>query len=205
MIRNIIVPTFKFLSNLLTSPASLSFLLHGVIGSGLSSFFDGSPPALSNHLAYQGQTNGPPIFHVEITRDINEGSSNPPSQKIQEKQKSVLRLPQKKVSPPLSRLPSQTKGAKKNNFSSVVLEPSPLNQHPKYPENARSEGREGLVLIECRVTVQGEVQDARIKKQSQKTDPDFEQQALEAVRTWRYKPIPHSVCAILPIRFHLQD
>jgi TonB family protein len=57
---------------------------------------------------------------------------------------------------------------------------------PAYPAEARAEGIEGIVVVEYRVSAEGEVRDPRVVR----AEPSgvFDQAALAAVRTWRYRP-----------------
>jgi TonB family protein len=57
---------------------------------------------------------------------------------------------------------------------------------PVYPAAARAEGIEGAVVVEYRVSAEGEVRDPRVVR----AEPPgvFDQAALAAVRTWRYRP-----------------
>lgn len=57
---------------------------------------------------------------------------------------------------------------------------------PVYPAEARAEGIEGTVVVEYRVSAEGEVRDPRVVR----AQPPgvFDQAALTAVRTWRYRP-----------------
>ena len=57
---------------------------------------------------------------------------------------------------------------------------------PVYPAEARAEGIEGIVVVEYRVSAEGEVVAPRVVR----AEPTgvFDQAALDAVRTWRYRP-----------------
>lgn len=56
---------------------------------------------------------------------------------------------------------------------------------PQYPASARSDGKEGIVTLECVVTVEGTVGEVRVK---QALDPALDEAAIEALRQWRFKP-----------------
>ncbi|HSG91245.1 MAG TPA: energy transducer TonB [Pseudomonadales bacterium] len=57
---------------------------------------------------------------------------------------------------------------------------------PVYPARAKAEGVEGYVVVEYRVNVRGEVEDARVVE----AEPAgaFDAAALTAIRTWKYRP-----------------
>lgn len=57
---------------------------------------------------------------------------------------------------------------------------------PVYPAEARAEGIEGTVVVEYRVSAEGEVLEPRVV--SAEPPGVFDQAALTAVRTWRYRP-----------------
>ncbi len=58
------------------------------------------------------------------------------------------------------------------------------NQRPVYPKNALRDGREGEVVIELRVQVDGTVAGTKVVR----GEEPFASAALEAVKTWRYEP-----------------
>lgn len=57
---------------------------------------------------------------------------------------------------------------------------------PVYPPAARAEGIEGVVLVEYRVDAEGRVRAPRVVR----AEPPgvFDAAALDAVRSWRYRP-----------------
>jgi protein TonB len=57
---------------------------------------------------------------------------------------------------------------------------------PVYPPAARAQGVEGVVLVEYRVDAEGRVREPRVVR----AEPPgvFDAAALEAVRSWRYRP-----------------
>lgn len=57
---------------------------------------------------------------------------------------------------------------------------------PVYPAEARAEGIEGVVVVEYRVSAEGEVLEPRVVRA--RPPGVFDQAALNAVRTWRYRP-----------------
>lgn len=76
---------------------------------------------------------------------------------------------------------------------------------PPYPEQARAQRLEGVVLLRVSVDTSGRVTDASIHQGSGYVILD--RAALEAVRTWRFTPARQGDRAIpatveLPIRFH---
>ncbi|KAF0094289.1 MAG: TonB family protein [Puniceicoccaceae bacterium 5H] len=75
---------------------------------------------------------------------------------------------------------------------------------PRYPANARREGREGLVLLALRVSPAGRVLDVKLARSSGHEDLDA--RALSAVRRWRFQPLDGSQALTFeyPIQFSLQ-
>jgi TonB family protein len=63
-------------------------------------------------------------------------------------------------------------------------EPDPDNRQPEYPEEARSAGREGVVILKVVVSERGEVTRVDVLKGEQ----PFVRAAVDAVREWRYEP-----------------
>jgi protein TonB len=57
---------------------------------------------------------------------------------------------------------------------------------PTYPESARRARAEGRVAVEAVISDRGEVQDARVIQST--TIPLLNEEALRAVRQWRYRP-----------------
>ncbi|MEL7086482.1 MAG: energy transducer TonB, partial [Cyanobacteria bacterium J06597_1] len=77
---------------------------------------------------------------------------------------------------------------------------------PDYPSEARRQGREGVVLVRAKVTVDGRVSEVIIA-QSSGYGP-FDEAALDAVRKWRFEPAqrgetPIESWVVQPIRFNL--
>lgn len=76
---------------------------------------------------------------------------------------------------------------------------------PPYPEQARAQKLEGVVLLLVGVDASGRVTDASVHEGS--GYPILDRAALEAVRTWRFTPARQgdrviSATVELPIRFH---
>jgi TonB family protein len=57
--------------------------------------------------------------------------------------------------------------------------------HPEYPEEARREEVEGVVILEAVTDRYGRVQEAKVLK----SIPEFDQAAVDAVRQWVYEPV----------------
>lgn len=76
---------------------------------------------------------------------------------------------------------------------------------PLYPEEAKSAGIQGLVILEIIINAEGKVEDVRILK----SVPQLDAAALEAVRQWEYMPTllngaPIPVVATVTVNFSLQ-
>lgn len=63
-------------------------------------------------------------------------------------------------------------------------EPDPDNRQPEYPEDARSAGREGVVVLKVVVSERGQVTRVEVLK----GEEPFVGAAVDAVRSWRYEP-----------------
>jgi TonB family protein len=82
------------------------------------------------------------------------------------------------------------------------------NPSPGYPEMARQQGYEGVVLVAAEILADGRVGKAIISKSSGYAILD--QTAIKAVMTWKFEPakksgIPYKTWAELPIKFVLND
>ena len=82
------------------------------------------------------------------------------------------------------------------------------NPPPGYPEMARRQGYEGVVLVEAEILADGRVGQAVVRKSSGYAILD--QSAIQAVKAWKFAParksgIPHKTWAELPIKFVLND
>jgi TonB family protein len=82
------------------------------------------------------------------------------------------------------------------------------NPSPGYPEMARQQGYEGVVLVQAEILADGRVGRAVISKSSGYAILD--QTAIKAVMAWKFEPakksgIPCKTWAELPIKFVLND
>jgi TonB family protein len=82
------------------------------------------------------------------------------------------------------------------------------NPSPGYPEMARQQGYEGVVLVQAEILADGRVGRAVISKSSGYAILD--QTAIKAVMAWKFEPakksgIPYKTWAELPIKFVLND
>lgn len=82
------------------------------------------------------------------------------------------------------------------------------NPSPGYPEVARQQGYEGVVLVQAEILADGRVGKAVISKSSGYAILD--QTAIKAVLAWKFEPakksgIPYKTWAELPIKFVLND
>jgi TonB family protein len=80
-----------------------------------------------------------------------------------------------------------------------------LDVKPVYPEDARAEKVQGVVIIEAVIDKLGNVQDARILR----SVPMLDQAAVDAVRQWRFEPVviegrPRPVIMTVTVNFRLQ-
>jgi TonB family protein len=79
---------------------------------------------------------------------------------------------------------------------------------PVYPESAKANKVEGVVVLECVIDEQGKVTQAELKQTSR--NQDLDQSALDAVKTWTFKPAtvkgkPVAVYYFLTMNFQLDD
>ncbi|HCS48939.1 MAG TPA: hypothetical protein DIW61_12050 [Candidatus Aminicenantes bacterium] len=87
-----------------------------------------------------------------------------------------------------------------------VLVPTLLKKvDPVYPEAARKAGIQGVVLLEATTDEQGNV----VKVRVQKSIPELDQAAIEALRQWKYEPFiiegkPKGVVFTVTVRFALK-
>ena len=82
------------------------------------------------------------------------------------------------------------------------------NPPPGYPEIARQQGYEGVVLVGAEILVNGHVGETVIRKSSGHTVLD--QSAIQAVKTWKFEPakksgIPYKTWAELPVKFVISN
>lgn len=85
---------------------------------------------------------------------------------------------------------------------------SAANPIPRYPETARENGWEGVVMLSVSVGAGGEALSVSISKSSGHSLLDAA--AIDAVRRWRFAParragVPVPGTATVPIRFRLED
>jgi TonB family protein len=79
------------------------------------------------------------------------------------------------------------------------------NVPPEFPQSARSAGREGQVILKVVITEKGEVRDVSVLR----GEEPFASAAVDAVRTWRYRPAllegrPIAVYRVLKVPFRLR-
>ncbi len=82
------------------------------------------------------------------------------------------------------------------------------NPPPGYPEMARQQGYEGIVLVQAEVLADGRVGRTVISKSSGYAILD--QTAVSAVKAWKFEPakksgVPYKTWAELPIKFVISD
>jgi len=80
------------------------------------------------------------------------------------------------------------------------------NPRPEYPEEARRQHQEGLVILSVEVSADGRPDDVTVTRGS--GFPLLDQAALDAVRSWRFEParaagLPVSSHVDVPVRFTL--
>jgi protein TonB len=86
-----------------------------------------------------------------------------------------------------------------------IKEPKKVrNVDPKYPDIARTARVQGVVILECVISPQGKVTEARVLRGI----PLLEQAALEAVKQWVYSPtllngVPVPVVMTVTVNFRL--
>ena len=85
---------------------------------------------------------------------------------------------------------------------------SAANPIPRYPETARENGWEGVVMLSVSVGAGGEALSVSISKSSGHGLLDAA--AVDAVRRWRFEParragVPIAATALVPIRFRLEE
>lgn len=82
------------------------------------------------------------------------------------------------------------------------------NPAPGYPELARQQGYEGVVLVAAEILADGRVGKALVSKSSGYAILD--QSAIKAVKKWKFEPakkagVPYKTWAELPIKFVIND
>ncbi|TWO80041.1 energy transducer TonB [Denitratisoma oestradiolicum] len=83
---------------------------------------------------------------------------------------------------------------------------SPLNLPPRYPASSRRAREEGTVVLVVRVSAEGLAEEVSIRQGS--GYPALDQAALEAVRRWRFLPVPRgeqrlAASVVVPVEFSL--
>jgi len=78
---------------------------------------------------------------------------------------------------------------------------------PVYPEEARREGVEGVVIVEARTDKEGNVEAVQVLRG---IDPHLNKAAMAAVLQWKYEPMyikgkPNGVVFTVTVRFKLKD
>ncbi|UCC39606.1 MAG: energy transducer TonB [Candidatus Aminicenantes bacterium] len=78
---------------------------------------------------------------------------------------------------------------------------------PAYPEEARKEGVEGVVILEARTNKEGNVEAVQVLRG---IDPYLNKAAMDALLQWKYEPMyikgePHGVVFTVTVRFGLKD
>jgi periplasmic protein TonB len=76
---------------------------------------------------------------------------------------------------------------------------------PVYPEEARKEGIEGVVILEATADARGRVENAKVLR----SIPALDQAAIDAVKQWVYEPLildgkPTPVIFTVTVRFLLK-
>lgn len=94
------------------------------------------------------------------------------------------------------------------NLPEEAEPPEPLesNANPEYPAEARTQGLEGMVIIKIVVEEDGSTRIVKVMR----GDEPFVTAAVEAVKTWRFKPAlvdgqPTAVFRILKIPFRIRQ
>jgi TonB family protein len=80
---------------------------------------------------------------------------------------------------------------------------------PEYPNEARSAGVEGRVLLEVLVSADGSVADA-VVKEGIEGHPELDRAAVDALKQWRFQPatsegVPVDMSILVPLEFRLQS
>jgi TonB family protein len=94
----------------------------------------------------------------------------------------------------------------KEEATGDVLVPTVIKKvDPVYPEAARKAGIEGIVLLEATTDEQGNV----VKVRVQKSIPELDQAAIDALKQWKYEPLivegkPKGVVFTVTIKFVLK-
>ena len=78
---------------------------------------------------------------------------------------------------------------------------------PTYPQELRSQGVNGLVMVTCTINEKGDVSEATVSKSS---NEKFDEYATDAVKKWKFKPAredgtPVSVNVTITIKFVIES
>ena len=79
--------------------------------------------------------------------------------------------------------------------------PDPGNRAPQYTREAREAMIEGLMLVKCTITVEGELKNCRVIKPL----PHMDKAVLEALSKWKFQPVTYqgrtiAVDYVIPVR-----
>jgi periplasmic protein TonB len=94
--------------------------------------------------------------------------------------------------------------ARAGEADAIDSKPVPVKTPPpKYPTAMSSEGIQGLVTVKVVIDEKGDVAECAINKS---TRSEFEKPALEAIRTWKFRPASKGGVAvrsqvIIPVKF----
>ena len=69
---------------------------------------------------------------------------------------------------------------------------------PIYPPTLKAAGVPGVVILDATIHRDGTIGNVTVLKSS---GPEFEQAAIDAVRQWRYTPLPYEGIVTVTIRF----
>lgn len=98
-------------------------------------------------------------------------------------------------------------GGEVMSFGEGMTRPERLSgRNPEYSQAALQAQIEGVMIVQCTITVEGEVTNCHIIKPL----PHMERAVMEALRTWRMKPVmfqgrPVAVKYKIPIRLKIPD
>ncbi len=73
--------------------------------------------------------------------------------------------------------------------------------NPSYPDDKRRDRVAGTILLSVLITVEGRADQIRIVK---KLDPDLDRDAIEKVKSWRFKPAKDPDGALVPVRVQIE-
>lgn len=93
-------------------------------------------------------------------------------------------------------------------YSKVDENPIPIKTPPPhYPDTLKREGISGIVAVIVVIDEKGNIASSVIGKSSH---PEFEKPALDAVKSWKFKPAKKDGSAVkvrvtVPLRFNVED